>query len=69
MIGFVLDALGVCQHQKTTFPQTEPGRPSPHVSCLECGRRFDYDWQEMRIGSEVKYCATKPIRAIVPECN
>lgn len=23
-------------------------RPQPHVTCLDCGREFWYDWQQMR---------------------
>jgi hypothetical protein len=24
-----------------------------YVVCLDCGKEFDYDWQEMRIGEPV----------------
>jgi len=24
-----------------------------YVVCLDCGKEFDYDWQEMRIGQPV----------------
>jgi hypothetical protein len=29
------------------------GRNGTYVVCLDCGKEFDYDWQEMRIGNPV----------------
>lgn len=48
-----------CPHTHVSFPiVTEPvasaalphgaARPQPHVTCLDCGREFWYDWQHMR---------------------
>jgi len=28
-------------------------RNATYVVCLDCGKEFDYDWQEMRIGQPV----------------
>ena len=61
MFQSVLNALFGCSHQRTTFPLT-PGRKSPafsapgaktYVACLDCGKEFAYDWQEMRVGKPV----------------
>jgi len=48
-----------CGHRQTTFPITlragakidgELDAPSDtYIVCLECGRRFAYDWTRMRI--------------------
>jgi hypothetical protein len=55
-----------CNHSKTSQPFTaasprsvsasgdweKPGAAVSHyVVCLECGRKFNYDWQKMRIVS------------------
>jgi len=32
----------------TAKPAAAPPRPQPHVTCLDCGREFWYDWQQMR---------------------
>jgi len=48
-----------CQHQRKTFPLTpvrKKGDPSPaetYVVCLECGKQFLYDWENMRLGGAV----------------
>ncbi len=36
-------------------------RNNTYVVCLDCGREFDYDWQEMRVG--------QPVVARVPASN
>jgi hypothetical protein len=45
-----------CSHARMTFPMTmrRRGIPvgPPHVVCLDCGREFEYDWQEMRVAGE-----------------
>lgn len=48
-----------CSHRRTTFPQRERRskyqRSSiEHVTCLECGKEFEYDWQQMKRGLEIK---------------
>ena len=51
-----------CPHSHLSFPivtrdeptrdqasaNQSPGRPRPHVICLDCGREFWYDWARMR---------------------
>ncbi len=42
-----------CRHRRLTFPLTtrEDGGAA-HVTCLDCGREFWYDWEHMRRGKE-----------------
>lgn len=40
-----------CSHNRTTFPMTL--RSETSIACLECGRRFGYDWSTMRITSQL----------------
>lgn len=42
-----------CRHRRLTFPLTarEDGGAA-HVTCLDCGREFWYDWERMRRGKE-----------------
>ncbi len=51
MIGRLLHILGFCQHSRTTFPQTPRGQAhaDAHVTCLDCGREYAYDWGKMRV--------------------
>ena len=58
MIGKMLDVMFGCRHARYSFPITvrggarhamTPGRTGTYVVCLDCGREFAYDWQEMRI--------------------
>lgn len=44
--------LGACAHNRTTFPQRSRGARMAHVTCLDCGREFEYDWNAMRRGRE-----------------
>ena len=48
-----------CPHTHLSFPMVTEAtpkakppasapRPQPHVTCLDCGREFWYDWQQMR---------------------
>jgi len=56
-----------CKHRKTSQPFTAAGGarasssssqwdsvgsgPRHYIVCLECGKKFNYDWQNMRIVS------------------
>jgi len=56
MLRFV-DALFGCAHRHCTFPITakKPGRVSTtYVVCLDCGREFPYDWQQMKVVASAK---------------
>ena len=56
----VLDAFFGCSHKHYSFPITaRPGQrrseaasvTGTYVVCLDCGKEFAYDWQEMRLVS------------------
>lgn len=56
MLQSLLNSIFGCSHQRTTFPLT-PGRSAAaanrnetYVVCLDCGKEFAYDWDEMRVG-------------------
>jgi len=59
MLQSILNVLFGCSHPRTTFPLT-PGRrgaaqtgSKTYVVCLDCGKEFAYDWEEMRVGEPV----------------
>jgi hypothetical protein len=58
MLTTFVDALFGCWHKNYSFPiSTRRGqRRSPaasvtgtYVVCLDCGKEFPYDWQEMKV--------------------
>jgi hypothetical protein len=74
MLGELMNSLFGCSHRKTSFPMT-PSRRSgfsasnysgskrngTYVVCLDCGKEFDYNWKDMRVGEAVRSGA--PARA------
>lgn len=57
MIKDMLDMLFGCSHKHYSFPRTaKPGQQrseaasvtGTYVVCLDCGKEFAYDWQEMK---------------------
>lgn len=64
MIEKLLDAVFGCHHSQYSFPITvrrgarrnrAAALTGTYVVCLDCGREFPYDWQEMRVTSEKEY--------------
>ena len=63
MLNSLLSSIFGCAHNRTTFPLT-PSRRSmrsdgssrngTYIVCLDCGKEFDYNWKEMRIGNPVE---------------
>ena len=64
MLQSILNTLFGCSHRRTTFPLTPlrkaggfvaPGVPrhGTYVTCLDCGKELDYNWEEMRVGKPV----------------
>jgi hypothetical protein len=57
MMAKLLDAMFGCRHARYSFPVTVRGIARPqagaltgtYVACLDCGREFPYDWQEMKV--------------------
>ena len=53
----------MCRHTRTTFPMTprsgiRAGRT--YVTCLNCGADFDYDWKNMKLGSQIDAPSSGP---------
>jgi hypothetical protein len=58
MFTKLMDAVFGCRHARYSFPITIRAgshrnatalRTGTYVACLDCGREFRYDWQEMKI--------------------
>jgi hypothetical protein len=58
MIAKLVDAIFGCKHSRYSFPvsvRRATRRPQAaaltgtYVACLDCGREFPYDWQEMKV--------------------
>lgn len=58
MLDKLYDALFGCRHSRYSFPVTirKGGRrpqaaalTGTYVACLDCGREFPYDWNEMKV--------------------
>lgn len=63
MIDYVVNLLFRCRHKRLTRPITPVRRADvslnkTYVVCLDCGKRFRYDTQEMRVGEAL---AVEPI--------
>jgi len=59
MIDTVVNLLFRCRHQRLTRPVsavTKAGQPSSgsYVVCLDCGKQFEYDVKEMRMGRVIE---------------
>ncbi len=60
MIDTVLNLLFRCSHRRLTRPVapiTKAGEPhsQSYVVCLDCGKQFEYDLKEMRIGKAINH--------------
>jgi hypothetical protein len=58
MMAKLLDVLFGCRHSRFSFPITVRPRSrrnsaalltGTYVACLDCGREFPYDWQDMKV--------------------
>ncbi|MGA7908003.1 MAG: hypothetical protein WCA16_11400 [Candidatus Sulfotelmatobacter sp.] len=58
MMSKLVDMLFGCTHPRYSFPVTLRGAArrsqaaaltGTYVVCLECGKEFPYDWQEMKV--------------------
>lgn len=57
MLAKMMDAVFGCRHSRYSFPLTiragsrraPTARTGTYVVCLDCGREFGYDWQQMRV--------------------
>ena len=67
MLSKLMDAMFGCRHARYSFPitvrsssrrTTGTARTGTYVVCLDCGKEFRYDWQEMKIlGSQTREAA------------
>lgn len=54
MLQSILNAVFGCTHQRTTFPQTPArNKSATYVVCLDCGKEFAYNWNQMQLGQQV----------------
>jgi hypothetical protein len=60
----LLDVLFGCSHKNFSFPITKkPGQrlsaaasvTGTYVTCLDCGKEFAYDWQEMKVIEDFRH--------------
>ena len=67
MMAKLFDALFGCRHSHYSFPITVRSRSrrisaasltGTYVACLDCGKEFPYDWQDMKVITSV--AATRP---------
>jgi hypothetical protein len=67
----LFDAMFGCSHSRTTFPLTparsaqlssDGARRGTYVVCLDCGKEFNYNWKDMRVGEAVSGTAA-PVTA------
>jgi hypothetical protein len=58
MMAKLFDVLFGCRHSRYSFPVTIRGKAArpqagaltgTYVACLDCGKEFPYDWQEMKV--------------------
>jgi hypothetical protein len=59
MIDTMLNLLFRCSHRRLTSPVTPVSKAGvPHgatyVVCLDCGKQFAYDLQQMRVGKHIE---------------
>lgn len=70
-MGRLMEFLFGCPHERTTFPLTRRvarsgERRQTYVACLDCGREFPYNWQEMRIETgEASHPAPKSLARLL----
>ncbi len=65
MVSAFLNLFFGCCHKRYSFPITPKAGPrrgaaaltGTYVVCLDCGKEFPYDWEEMRIVTRVKETA------------
>jgi hypothetical protein len=70
MLQSLINMLFGCSHRKTSFPITPARRGAAfsghgagngtYVVCLDCGKEFAYNWNEMRVGEPVETPAAQP---------
>ncbi len=67
MVDSLANLFFRCRHRRTSFPRSPASQSKAqpedmYVVCLDCGKRFHYDWERMRIGTAVGAPARKRSR-------
>ena len=72
----VFEALFGCRHSNYTFPITVRSRSrrrnsaasltGTYVACLDCGKEFPYDWQDMKVITSVA-ATSHGVHALAPK--
>jgi hypothetical protein len=70
MLQSLLNTLFGCAHRRTTFPLTparrnaaypaQSAKNGTYVVCLDCGKEFAYNWDEMSVGGQVEKPIARP---------
>ncbi len=63
MLNTITDFFFGCTHKRTSFPISTRAakvrtKTGTYVVCLDCGKEFAYNWEEMRIVSEREQAAS-----------
>jgi len=63
MVTRMLSVLFGCRHRRVTRPITPARKPrsqpaAAYVACLDCGKRFHYDVENMRMGAAIHAAGT-----------
>jgi hypothetical protein len=70
MLAKIFDAVFGCRHARYSFPitlragsrrSTAASRMGTYVVCLDCGREFNYDWQQMRVAASDAKEGVRPL--------
>ncbi len=71
MIDSLWNLMFSCAHKRTSFPLTpkrddrpisqSAARTGTYVVCLDCGKEFPYNWQELRIEKPVHASSHRPV--------
>ena len=69
MIDSLYNLFFGCRHRRRSFPLrpvTKRGAPQGdmYVVCLDCGKRFHYDWERMRVGDPIEIQAVHKSRKL-----
>lgn len=69
MLQSLLNTFFGCNHRNTSFPLTPTRRNAAfsapatrngtYVVCLDCGKEFAYNWNDMRVGEPVKIATAR----------
>ena len=77
MLGKLFDALFGCWHSEYSFPITvRAGQrrskaasvTGTYVVCLNCGKEFAYDWQQMKV-VDASDRVSRPVHALAPKTS